>query len=56
MEKKGTSNSDEFGAWIFRISIPLYPRNHKFKFTAKLIDFKGNESEESATVYYTVTV
>lgn len=53
--KKPPTTSDEFGVWRFRISTPLHPRNNKFKFTAKLIDFEGNESEESAPVYYTVT-
>lgn len=56
--KVGTTKSDnagEFGVWVFQISTPLDPKKNKFKFTARLIYFDGEESEESLPVYYTIT-
>jgi len=52
-EKKGnTRASTESGRWKYKISTSL--RIGKHKFTAKLINFEGNDSEESKPTHYTV--
>lgn len=51
-KQKPLSTSNESSTWLFRVSIPLTTGEHRF--TAKLVDSDGSESEESAPIRYTV--